>query len=142
MPGYTLSEGDDDEKWDAYLVESILHPEAKIVKDFANNMPSQEGAFSDTPGGPPPKLSDIVARIGANKPTTNKEKKLAAIVEYIKFVGNPKYYKAMKTPEAAPEASPAPAEPANPQATPSKPEAKASGRADKSKTPSPAPRKE
>ena len=42
VPGYTLTEGDDDEKWDAYLVESILHPEAKIVKDFANNMPSQE----------------------------------------------------------------------------------------------------
>ncbi len=42
VPGFALSEGDDDAKWNAYLVESILHPEAKIVEGFQNVMPSQE----------------------------------------------------------------------------------------------------
>lgn len=109
VPGYTLSEGDDDQKWDAYLVESILHPEAKIVQGFANNMPSQESAFSDDPGGPPPTLSDIVARIEAGKPTTNKEKKLAAITEYIKSVGKTKYKPIKMTEEAPPSKPEAPA---------------------------------
>ena len=110
MPGFALSEGDKDEKWDAYLVESILHPEAKIVEGFQNVMPSQESAFSDSPGSPPV-LADIKARIAANKETSNKEKKLIAITEFIKSNGN--NYKAMKTPEAAP---PAAGEAAKPQA--------------------------
>ncbi len=40
VPGYTLKESDDDAKWDAYLRESILHPDAKIVQGFQNIMPS------------------------------------------------------------------------------------------------------
>ncbi len=78
VTGYTLKEGDDDAKWDEYLRESILHPEAKIVLGFQNVMPPQESAMSGSP---------------------YKEKKLAAVIEYIKSLGNPKYYKPMKTPE-------------------------------------------
>jgi cytochrome c oxidase subunit 2 len=77
-PGYTLKASDDDRKWDDYLRESILHPEAKIVQDFQNVMPSQESALSGSP---------------------YKEKKLQAILEYIKSLGDPKYYKPMKMPE-------------------------------------------
>ena len=47
--GYTLNESDDDAKWDAYLRESILYPDAKIVQGFQNNMPSQESEFSGSP---------------------------------------------------------------------------------------------
>ena len=74
--GYTLKESDDDKKWDDYLQRSILHPEADIVQDFQNVMPSQESSLSGSP---------------------YKEKKLAAIIEYIKSLGDPKYYKPMKT---------------------------------------------
>ncbi len=77
-PGYALKESDDDKKWDDYLRESILHPDYKIVQGFQNVMPSQESAFSGSP---------------------YKEKKLAAVVEYIKSLGDPKYYKPMQTPE-------------------------------------------
>jgi len=77
-PGYTLKESDDDKKWDDYFQRSILHPEADIVQDFQNVMPSQESALSGSP---------------------YKEKKLAAIIEYIKSLGDPKYYKPMKTPD-------------------------------------------
>ena len=65
VSGYTLTKNDDDKKWDEYLRESILHPEAKIVQDFQNVMPSQESAFSGSP---------------------YKEKKLQAIIEFIKSV--------------------------------------------------------
>jgi cytochrome c oxidase subunit 2 len=78
QPGYTLRQSDDDRKWDEYLRESILHPEAKIVQGFQNVMPPQESAMSGSP---------------------YKEKKLAAVVEYIKSLGDAKYYKPMKTPE-------------------------------------------
>ncbi len=127
VPGFTLSASDDDEKWDAYLVESILHPEAKIVQGFQNIMPSQESNFSDTPGGPPPKLSEIVARLEAGKETSYKEKKLVAITEFIKSVGN--HYRPMKTPPAVPTASSQTAGSAKPQtsAKESKPGSQASG---------------
>jgi cytochrome c2 len=78
VPGYTLKESDDDTKWDDYLRESILHPEAKIVQDFQNVMPPKESEFSGSPG---------------------KEKELQAIIEYIKSLGDPKYYKPMKMPD-------------------------------------------
>jgi cytochrome c oxidase subunit II len=78
-PGYTLTKDDDDAKWVAYLRESILHPEAKIVKGFPNSMPPQESSMSGSP---------------------YKEKKLAAVVEYIKSLGDPKYYKPMETSKA------------------------------------------
>jgi cytochrome c oxidase subunit II len=95
--GYTLLESDGDEKWDDYLVESILHPEAKIVQGFENQMPPQETTFSD-PAARSRKLSAIVADIVQGKPTTNKEKKLVAMIEYIKSLGEPKYYKVMPAP--------------------------------------------
>jgi cytochrome c oxidase subunit 2 len=152
VPGFTLAENDDNEKWDAYLVESILHPEAKIVQGFQNVMPSQESSFSDAAGSVP-KLSDIVARIEAGKDTSYKEKKLAAITEFIKSVGNPKYYKPMKAPPPAPAAATQPGDAAKPHApakeskpdspaSGNKPEAPAKGRPadepnDKSKTPTP-----
>jgi cytochrome c oxidase subunit 2 len=101
VPNYGLAESDDDEKWDAYLVESILHPEAKIVEEYQNVMPSQESAFSDSPGSVP-KLSEIKARIMAGKETSNKEKKLVAITEYVKSVGTLPY-----TPLTPPESAPA-----------------------------------
>ncbi len=94
VPGYALKASDDDKKWDDYLRESILHPEAKIVQGFQNVMPPQESSFSGSP---------------------YKEKMLAAIIEYIKSVGDPKYYQPMKTPEAAGGAN-APGEVAKPQA--------------------------
>ncbi len=86
VDGYTLKESDLDKKWDDYLRESILHPDYKIVKDFQNVMPPQESTFSGSPG---------------------KEKMLQAIIEYIKSVGKPEYYKPMKTPES-PEVEKAP----------------------------------
>ena len=69
VPGYSLKESDDDAKWDAYLRESILQPDVKIVQGFQNVMPPQESALSGSP---------------------YKEKKLAALVEYIKSLGNPR----------------------------------------------------
>jgi cytochrome c oxidase subunit II len=65
-PGYTLSAGDSDAKWDAYLRESILDPSAKIVKGYQNVMQSYADRFSGS---------------------AYKDKKLAAIVEYIKSLG-------------------------------------------------------
>ena len=40
VPGYTLSASDSDEKWDAYIHESVLQPDAKIVEGYNNVMPS------------------------------------------------------------------------------------------------------
>ena len=81
--GYTLKESDGDAKWDDYLRESILHPEAKIVQGFQNNMPSKESEFSGF---------------------AEQGEKLAAIIEYIKSVGDPKYLPvATKSPEPARE---------------------------------------
>ncbi len=67
-PGYVLTTGDDDAKWEAYLRESILEPGAKIVQGYQNVMPPYAAQFSGTP---------------------YKDKKLTAIVEYIKSLGNP-----------------------------------------------------
>jgi cytochrome c oxidase subunit II len=86
-PGYTLSAGDDDAKWDAYLRESILDPAAKIVQGYQNVMQPYAAQFSGT---------------------TYKDKKLAALVEYIKSLdnhasgGKPKYYRPVKTPADKP----------------------------------------
>ena len=82
---------DDDAKWDAYLRESILDPGAKIVQGYQNVMPSYASQFSGSP---------------------YKDKKLAAIVEYIKSLdnhgpgGKPKYYRPMPTPVADDAAKP------------------------------------
>ncbi|MGA2031380.1 MAG: cytochrome c oxidase subunit II [Thermoguttaceae bacterium] len=89
--GYTLLAGDDDAKWDAYLRESVLDPGAKIVKGYQNVMPSYASQFS----GP-----------------ASKEKKLTAIVEYIKSLdnhgpgGRPKYYRPLPPPKAEPAGPP------------------------------------
>jgi cytochrome c oxidase subunit 2 len=140
--GYTLSEADDDAKWDDYLVDSILHPEAKIVEGYQNVMPSQESAFSDTPGSKP-NLAQIKARILANKDTTYKEKKLVAITEYIKSVGNS--YKEMETPKAAPPSkseAPTSSPKSESPASESKPAASATGPASQPKSTSPSKSKE
>jgi cytochrome c oxidase subunit II len=65
-PGYTLGRADSDAKWDAYLRESVIDPGAKIVQGYQNVMPPYAAQFS---GG------------------TYKDKKLTAIVEYIKSLG-------------------------------------------------------
>jgi cytochrome c oxidase subunit II len=67
--GYTLLASDDDAKWDAYLRESVLDPPAKVVDGFQNVMQSFSGQFSGTP---------------------YKDKKLDAIIAYIKSLGNQK----------------------------------------------------
>jgi cytochrome c oxidase subunit 2 len=67
-PGYTLSASDDDAKWVAYLRESILKPDAKVVDSY----------------GPPTSMSSYAAQFSG---TEAKEKKLAAMVEYIKSLG-------------------------------------------------------
>lgn len=66
--GYSLSAADGDAKWDAYLRESILEPGAKIVQGYQNVMPPYGAQFSGTP---------------------YKDKKLSALVEYIKSLGDP-----------------------------------------------------
>jgi cytochrome c oxidase subunit II len=64
---YTLTAADTDAKWDAYLRESVLDPGAKIVLGYQNVMPSYAAQFSGTP---------------------YKDKKLTAIVAYIKSLGS------------------------------------------------------
>ncbi len=112
--GYTLRESDDDQKWDAYLRESILDPQAKIVQGVPElGMPSQKAEFSGSP---------------------EKEKELQAIIEYIKSLGDPKFYKPMKTPAAAGSEKP--------QAEDRFADRPADLPLDKSRTPSPALKKE
>jgi cytochrome c oxidase subunit II len=65
-PDFALRAGDDDAKWDAYLRESVLDPGAKVVKGFQNVMPSAASQFSGS---------------------AYKDKRLAAIIEYIKSLG-------------------------------------------------------
>jgi cytochrome c oxidase subunit 2 len=128
-PGYALKKTDDDKKWDDYLRESILHPEVKIVQTFENKMPSQESGFSGSKG---------------------KEMKLQAIIEYIKSLGDPNDYKAMKTPEPektdkppspekpAPERPASPEKPADKQSNPDKPQSSDKPQSKVSPTPEPA----
>jgi cytochrome c oxidase subunit 2 len=83
-PGFTLSAGDSDEQWDAYLRESILDPGAKIVRPYQNIMQSFADRFSGSAA---------------------KDKKLTALVEYIKSLdnhgpgGKPKYYRPLPPPD-------------------------------------------
>ena len=44
--GYGLSAGDADEKWEAYLTESMLNPGAKVVEGYNNQMPSYAGQLN------------------------------------------------------------------------------------------------
>ena len=102
--GYSLSAQDDDAKWDAYLRESVLDPGAKVVRPFQNVMQPYRTQFSGSP---------------------YKEKKLAALIEYIKSLdnhgpgGKPQYYRPMPVPassDAAKPTSPAAGKPASPAA--------------------------
>ncbi|MGD0900071.1 MAG: cytochrome c oxidase subunit II [Thermoguttaceae bacterium] len=87
-PGFKLSPDDSDATWDAYLRESILDPGAKIVRGYQNIMQPFADRFSGS---------------------GYKEKKLTALVEYIKSLdGNgpgytPKYYRPMPVPAEAKE---------------------------------------
>ena len=83
--------------------ESILRPEVKIVQGYQNVMPPQESALSGSP---------------------YKEKKLAAMVEYIKSLGDPKYYTPMKTPEPTDAEKPRDSGQAKPSAAAAKEEGK------------------
>ena len=86
--GYSLTATDDDARWDVYLRESVLDPGAKVVQGYQNVMPSYASQFSGS---------------------TYKDKKLTALLEYIKSLdnhgpgGKPKYYRPM--PPAKPAAS-------------------------------------
>jgi cytochrome c oxidase subunit II len=88
--GYTLKASDDDAKWDAYLRESVLKPDAKVVEGFQNVMQPYAARFSGSP---------------------YKDKQLTAIVEYIKSLddhgpgGGPKYYHPMPVPAPGKPAS-------------------------------------
>lgn len=64
--GFTLTKGDSDEKWDAYIRESILRPGSKIVSPFANQMSPYESRFTGTPA---------------------REEELRAVMEYIRSLG-------------------------------------------------------
>jgi len=93
--GYTLTAADDDARWEEYLRESIVDPGAKVVQGYQNVMPAYASQF----GG-----------------SAYKEKKLAAIVEYIKSLdnhgpdGQPKYYRPQESPQTPSAAAPATAE--------------------------------
>jgi len=69
VPGYTLAASDPDEKWEAYIRESVLVPDAKIVDTYNNVMPSFASQF----GG---------------DPKSAKDEELRAIMAYIKSIGN------------------------------------------------------
>ena len=69
VPGFSLSAGDDDAKWEAYLRESVLHPDVKIVEGYPNIMPNFASTFEG-------KTGDF------------KDEKLRALVVYIKSLGS------------------------------------------------------
>ncbi len=90
-----LKASDSDANWEAYITESVLHPSAKIVQGFSDQMPSFESQFS---------------------PTAPKDEELRAIITYIKSIGNTHYtppipadselYDADKHPDHHPEFTP------------------------------------
>jgi cytochrome c oxidase subunit 2 len=67
VPGYALSAGDPDDKWEAYLREHILAPGRKVVTGF----PAVMNPFPQFDG----------------PPGTFKDEKLRALIEYIKSLG-------------------------------------------------------
>jgi cytochrome c oxidase subunit II len=69
-PGYTLKATDADAKWEAYLDESILDPDAKLVR-FGGRDYFGMSQFT-------PQLSG----------STMNDEKRRAIIDYIKFLGN------------------------------------------------------
>jgi cytochrome c oxidase subunit II len=83
VPGYTLSASDSDQKWEEYIHESILQPDAKIVEGFNNVMPSFASQFGGDPG-------------------SAKDEELRAIITYIKSIGNTGWKPAI-SPETNPD---------------------------------------
>jgi cytochrome c oxidase subunit II len=95
VPGYTLSASDSDEKWLAYLNESILDPDAKLVRYNGTNFHG---------------MTNFNSQLSGNE--TNDEKR-RALIEFIKSIGtlpykpavpyDPDTYDADKHPEHHPE---------------------------------------
>jgi len=69
VPGYTLKASDPDDKWEAYLTESILDPDAKLVRLNGVNYHGMSSFASQLSGNP-----------------TNDEKR-RALIDYIKSLG-------------------------------------------------------
>jgi cytochrome c oxidase subunit 2 len=95
VPGYSLSASDSDEKWEAYIHESVLQPDAKIVDTYSNVMPSFASQF----GG---------------DPKSAKDEELRAITAYIKSIGNTGWKPAI-SPEANPDLYDADKNPIHPE---------------------------
>jgi cytochrome c oxidase subunit II len=70
VPGYTLKATDADEKWDAYLNESILQPDAKLVRFMGRDYHGMSNYTSQLSG------------------SVMNEEKRRAIIDYIKSLGN------------------------------------------------------
>jgi cytochrome c oxidase subunit II len=83
VPGYTLKATDPDEKWEAYLRESILDPDAKLVR-FKGRDYHGMSTFAGSLGG-----------------SSTNDEKLRSMVDYIKSLGNTGW-----KPEVTPEANP------------------------------------
>jgi cytochrome c oxidase subunit 2 len=78
----TLSGKASDEQKVAYIAESLVRPEAKIVKGFGNNMTNFASAYSDNANADPDKdLQDY-----------KKHEKVKAIAEYMKTLSDGKKY--------------------------------------------------
>jgi cytochrome c oxidase subunit 2 len=92
VPGFAMHAADSDQQWEDYITDSALHPSAKIVSGYQDQMPSFEAQFSGSPA---------------------KEEKLRAIITYIRSIGklpftppipeNSDLYDADKHPDHHPE---------------------------------------
>lgn len=69
-PGYTLTAGDRDDKWEEYLGEAMTDPGKHVVSGFQNQMPS------------------FAAQLSGSEPNIEKRR---ALVEFIKSIGNQPY---------------------------------------------------
>jgi cytochrome c oxidase subunit II len=69
-PGYTLKAGDSDEKWEAYLRESMVNPDAKLVRLNGVNYHG---------------MTSYAAQLSGSVANDEKQR---AIVAYIKSLGN------------------------------------------------------
>lgn len=80
--GFTLSPSDPDAKWEGYVHESIVKPDAKIVDSYQNVMPSFASQFGGDPKSP-------------------NDEKVRAIITYMKSIGSTPW-----TPPISPEKNP------------------------------------
>ena len=96
-PNYTLMASDPDDKWIRYIAESIVHPAAKIVDTFPNQMSSFDGEFSDNAAATPDKeYQDYY-----------KYQKVLAVIEYMKKISQGAEYDPSKAPTFREPGSPA-----------------------------------